>query len=388
RPQDLFYHIRRATISSVFSIVGGVRIPQVDAERSKRFFHLWDMISDHCEAGNAPPVDLLPILDYIPDRFAGNWKARCVTIDHMIQELIWDLFKNAEKRLEEERANGCYLEVMIQNAQEWDLTKDDIVGVTAGLVLAGTSTTSSFLQTVTLLAAAHPEAQKAVQEEIDRVVGTGRAPTLDDIPKLQQLNAFIRETHRFRPVAPLGVPHQAIEDQLYKGKLIPKGSTIFLNIWGLFRDPELYDQPDIFDPSRFIRSPYGTKEGIEKTISEEALKRLETLPFGAGRRRCVGMPIATEAVALVAANLFWAFEFGHFMDDDGKRIEPDLGAFSTGLTYDPLPYKCKIQTRSPKQHDLFKQNYINSTPVFERFEGELSEEDRVYVENVRTRLQA
>ncbi|KAG8916693.1 hypothetical protein FRC02_003649, partial [Tulasnella sp. 418] len=147
------------------------------------------MISELCEAGNTPPVDLLPILAYIPDMFVGYWKARCVTIDHTMQDLLWDLLRNAEKRLVEERGNGCYIEVMLQNAEEWDLNKDDIIGVTAGLAIAGVSTTSSFLQTVFLLATAHPECQKVVQAEIDQVIGADRAPTLDDIPNLPQLNA-------------------------------------------------------------------------------------------------------------------------------------------------------------------------------------------------------
>ncbi|KAG8957583.1 hypothetical protein FRC03_009995 [Tulasnella sp. 419] len=100
------------------------------------------------------------------------------------------------------------------------------------------------------------------------------------------------------------------------------------------------------------------------------------------------MAIAVEASALVAANLFWAFEFCHLVDDNGKRMEPDLWAFDTGLTYDPMPYKCSIRTRSQRHGELIKQDYINSTQVFEQFEGELSEEDHVYVNNVRTRLQA
>ncbi|KAG8937460.1 hypothetical protein FRC03_008106, partial [Tulasnella sp. 419] len=192
-PQDLFYHIRRVIISSMFSIVGGVRIPQINTELPDRFFHVWDLITEICEAGNTPPVDLIPMLVYIPDMFVGNWKARCLTIEHMLQKILEDLLRGAEKRLEEDRPTGCYLEVMIKNAQEWDLNRDDILGVTEGLAIVGTTTTATFLQTIFFLAAAHPEAQKAIHEEMDRVIGSDRAPTLDDIPNLPQLNAFIRE---------------------------------------------------------------------------------------------------------------------------------------------------------------------------------------------------
>ncbi|KAG8914511.1 hypothetical protein FRC02_004924 [Tulasnella sp. 418] len=360
KPQDIYYHIQRVLISTLFSVIGGVRIPQVNTELSRRFFHVWNKISEICEPGNTPPVDLLPILQYIPDTLLGNWQARCANVN----------------------------QVMIQNAEQWNLNKEDITGLAASLVMGGVSTTTTFLQTVFLLATAHPEAQKAVQEEMDRVIGADRAPTPDDIPKLPQLNAFIREAHRFRTVLPLGLPHFAMEDQFYQGKLIPKGSTIYLNVWAMFHDPELYDQPDVFDPSRFIRSPYGTKEGVEKIISEEALKRLETLPFGAGRRRCVGLPLATESSEFIAASLFWAFEFCHFVDDNGNRIEPNISAYISGLSYDPLPYKCSMKPRSQRHKELIEQNYINSTPVLEQFEGELSEDDRVYLDNVRTKLQA
>ncbi|KAG8943877.1 hypothetical protein FRC03_002283, partial [Tulasnella sp. 419] len=193
KPQDIYYHIQRVLISTLFSVIGGVRIPQVNTELSRRFFHVWNKISEICEPGNTPPVDLLPILQYIPDTLLGNWQARCANVNRMFLQIAEDLLRGVEKRLEQGRPNGCYTEVMIQNAEQWNLNKEDITGLAASLVMGGVSTTTTFLQTVFLLATAHPEAQKAVQEEMDRVIGADRAPTPDDIPKLPQLNAFIRE---------------------------------------------------------------------------------------------------------------------------------------------------------------------------------------------------
>ncbi|KAG8939754.1 hypothetical protein FRC03_006077 [Tulasnella sp. 419] len=386
-PEGLYYHLQRSGVSMIFAIVAGARLPSGDNTLFKKFFDLWDMIREITEPGNTPPVDVFPFLTYIPDMFVRNWKQRCAIIDQRMQELLSKIANDAEKRLKVDQPNGSYVETMIENAEKWDLDRDDILGVLAGLVIAGTVTTASFLQTVAFLAAAHPQTQRKMHEELDRVVGNDRVPTVDDIPNLPYLNAFLSEVHRFRTNGPLGIPHASQEDVAYKGYLIPKGSTIFLNAWATLHDPNLFDHPDTFDPERFLRSPYGVKEGVEKTISEEALKRLELLHFGAGRRRCVGMPMAIEATALISANLFWAFEFCHLVDDNGDRIEPDLWAFTDGVTNDPLPYKCKIKTRSTRHADIIKQNYSNSTAIFESFERELTAEDREYVDAVRARLQ-
>ena len=98
------------------------------------------------------------------------------------------------------------------------------------MIEAGSDTTAAFLQSFILLLVAHPEVQAKAQREIDEVVGTDRMPTLNDFAKLPYLRAVVSEvrpldwiilevvaniaaqTHRFRPVAPLTVPHAATAD--------------------------------------------------------------------------------------------------------------------------------------------------------------------------------
>ena len=74
--------------------------------------------------------------------------------------------------------------------------------------------------------ALYPAVQKRIQDEIDGAVGTDRLPTLGDRPSLPLVDAVVRETLRWRPVVPLGVPHTAIKDDVYKGYFIPKGRHI------------------------------------------------------------------------------------------------------------------------------------------------------------------
>lgn len=74
-----------------------------------------------------------------------------------------------------------------------------------------------------MAAGVSPDAQKRAQEEIDRVVGRDRLPTYDDCESLPYTEAILREVLRWKPVSPIGVPHRVIDDDIYKGFLIPKG---------------------------------------------------------------------------------------------------------------------------------------------------------------------
>ncbi|KAG8942962.1 hypothetical protein FRC03_002784 [Tulasnella sp. 419] len=206
------------------------------------------------------------------------------------------------------------------------------------------------------------------------------------MPNLPYLNAYLKEMNRFRPVAPAGVPHRAQEDVVYEGYVIPKDTTLFTNIWGVHQSSDLYDNPEMFEPERFLRSPYGTKAGIEQIVNEEALKKLDTLHFGAGRRKCPGLPMAVDSLALVTANLLWAFSFSHLVNEDGSTIQPNPWAYTCGLTNDPLPFKFNVKPRTQQHADYIRHSYMQSTPTFELFERELSGEDQKYVEEIRSRF--
>lgn len=73
--------------------------------------------------------------------------------------------------------------------------------------------------------------QTRVQEEIDRVVGPDRLPTIDDYENLPFVRCCIKESLRWMPTVFLGVPHSVIKDDTYKGYTIPKGASVINNVW-------------------------------------------------------------------------------------------------------------------------------------------------------------
>lgn len=92
-----------------------------------------------------------------------------------------------------------------------------------------------------------PEVQQKAQEEIDRVVGTGRLPEVADRPNLPYLNAMVKEVLRWHPVAPMCLPHMTTEDDICEGYFIPKGSYIMPNVWLVNLGQCLYLKPGPWD---------------------------------------------------------------------------------------------------------------------------------------------
>ncbi len=79
--------------------------------------------------------------------------------------------------------------------------------------------------------ATHPQVVQKAQAELDAVVGPNRLPDFQDTKSLPYICALVKELLRWRVVGPLGLPHCALEDDEYRGFLIPKGTIIIANIW-------------------------------------------------------------------------------------------------------------------------------------------------------------
>ncbi|KAJ7201932.1 cytochrome P450, partial [Mycena rebaudengoi] len=76
-----------------------------------------------------------------------------------------------------------------------------------------------------------PNVQDRVHEELDRVIGRNHLPTESDRCRLPYLNVVITEGLRWRPVAPLCLPHRLSVEDEYRGHRIPKNALIFVNVW-------------------------------------------------------------------------------------------------------------------------------------------------------------
>lgn len=144
----------------------------------------------------------------------------------------------------------------------------------------------------------HQDKVEKLKDEVKRVVGEKKVVEESDMARLPYLNAVVKEVLRFHPPGPFLVPRRAKSDQQVKGYLIPKGTQIFINVWGMGRDPSIWKNPDSFEPQRFIDKKADYK-GHD----------FELIPFGSGRRMCPGMPLAERMVHMTIATLIHNFDW-------------------------------------------------------------------------------
>lgn len=144
----------------------------------------------------------------------------------------------------------------------------------------------------------HPRVMKKVQKELENVVGRERVVDESDLEKLEYLGMVVKETMRLHPVAPLLIPHAAIEDCTVNGFHIPQKSRVMINVWAIGRDPSAWTDPEMFIPERFDGS----------NIDFHG-RDFQFLPFGSGRRGCPGMQLGLTMVQLVVAQLVHCFDW-------------------------------------------------------------------------------
>jgi cytochrome P450 len=123
------------------------------------------------------------------------------------------------------------------------------------MIEAGSETTSATLNSAILHLIANPQCITKAHEEISRVVPEGRGPTFDDEPRLPYIRAIVKEILRMKPVASIGSPHASTEDIVYQDMWIPKGSIITLFQWAIHTDPTRWENPEQFNPERYLNVP-------------------------------------------------------------------------------------------------------------------------------------
>ncbi|KAG8336713.1 hypothetical protein J6590_039794 [Homalodisca vitripennis] len=164
------------------------------------------------------------------------------------------------------------------------------------MFMAGSETTSKSLGFCFLYLLLYPDVQRKAQQEIDRVVGKERLPSLTDRLNMPYNEAVVLESIRLFMGRCFGLPHRALKDTTLQGYNIPKDTMIIVNFNSVMMNPEFWDNPDEYRPERFIKNGF-----LE--IPEFYL------PFGLGKHRCIGQTLARSNVFLLTTTLLQKYDF-------------------------------------------------------------------------------
>ncbi|KAB8217192.1 cytochrome P450 [Aspergillus novoparasiticus] len=327
---DIADHINRFTSNVVSTVLFGSNIGSVSQAKSNGKFGLADQFIASICVEHAL-VDLFPILEHIPGvarlgASKGNaWfesirQQYTEDIQRTINSSTWSMIKAAHQQ----KIGGISEDAF----RMWNVEMEFALGMTSSMMIAN----------LVAMAVLHSHEFRQVQSEIDRVVGSERLPTADDLEHLPRLHAFVKEGIRVASIVPFSVPHAAVEENEYMGYRIPVDAIILPNQWHINREPKYFEDPAEFKPQRWIDNP---------DLPGPAL-------FGYGIRICPGRQTANNGLLIVLALMAWGFDFNH---EGGVKEPPNvLETLIMKLPTSSIQYSC----RSSVHRDLIQEEWLAS----------------------------
>ncbi|KAF1842847.1 cytochrome P450 [Cucurbitaria berberidis CBS 394.84] len=344
-PENLFDHIKKEAGAVILKITYGYNAEphgkDLLVDMAGKTMHEF---ADATVAGKWP-VDIMPFLRYAPEWLPGTgFKATARAMTAQLRQTTEQPYEFVKQQMREGKHKTSFLSQAIENStpemeqlHKWSASS---------MYLGGADTTVSALMTFFLVMTLYPDVQKKAQEELDRVIGSGRLPTSADKGTLPYIDAVVNETHRWHPVAPMALPHSSTEEDTIRGYRIPKGALLLPNNWWFTHDPAVYPDPEQFRPERFLDTPTHKAEPDPRTWT-----------FGYGRRVCPGRYVADNALFITIAQVLAVFNIEKPVDANGKPVEPAL-EFEPGVVSHPVPYRAIIKPRSEVHEKLIKQSEL------------------------------
>ncbi|KAK9879857.1 hypothetical protein WA026_008361 [Henosepilachna vigintioctopunctata] len=331
---DLNPYLSLSVSNVICEVLMSVRFSHNDT-RFRRFMHLID--EGFQLFGSLEAALFIPILKYLPAKLKtlSKIEKNRTEMAQFLQETI-DEHKKTFDRSHMRDILDTYL-YEIQKADEegtghnlfegrdHDRQMQQILG---DLFSAGMETIKSSLQWAVLFMLHHPDLMRSVQQELDEVVGRHRLPKLEDLSFLPITESTILEVLRRSSIVPMGTTHAPTRDLKLNGFHLPQHAQVIPLLHAVHMDPNLWDEPEKFKPSRFVNS-----EG--KVVKPEYF-----LPFGVGRRVCLGEILARMEIFLFFSCLLHSFDISV---PEGETL-PSLKGIA-GVTISPNEYRVTLKPR-------------------------------------------
>lgn len=176
------------------------------------------------------------------------------------------------------------------------LTDEEVISHTMMLVLAAHDTTTSNLTWLLYEMDRHPQITARLRAELEGVTN-GLSLRAEHISALRYLDLVLKEVERLHP-ALTGLPRRVVKTFEFDGYHVPAGSLVYYSILFTHMMPEVFANPERFDPDRFA-----------PPRSEDERTPFSLIGFGGGPRACIGRGFARLEMKIIAAILLRGYEW-------------------------------------------------------------------------------
>ncbi|KAI0332173.1 cytochrome P450 [Cubamyces sp. BRFM 1775] len=327
-------------------------------EKDSRVIAL-DVAFDGVRAITAPIqfiLEMLPFLSRLP-----TWTPKLGTLlnrmsnsraahKHIVTELYNHTKDGVVSNISGEDDSSLVFKLLSRAAiSEYEDEEESVVIPTAAVAAEGgsdtmSSTTQGFLVAMSL----HPEVQEKARIELDAVVGPHRLPDFNDRENLPYVNAIVKEALRWHNVTPLGMIHMTTEDSELRGYFIPAGTLAVANVWACMHDPDIYPEPEAFNPDRFLRDGRLCDDVLDPT----------SIIFGFGRRCCPGRYFADAMLYIIIATVLHVFDISPPLDENGRPIKTKYEQCHGFVSFPEDP-RCVVKPRSAEAATALRNSLAN-----------------------------
>ncbi|CAO3616485.1 unnamed protein product [Cunninghamella blakesleeana] len=234
----------------------------------------------------------------------------------MLDDVIVHKRHALESHKDIEEAEKDLLTLMLESELrgEGALSNDEIKSDLNIFFIAGHDTTANTLSSVIYYLSKYPDVQQRAREEVINVLGDDPKdihPTSEQLKELVYLNQIIKETLRMNGPLITSTPRITVQDTVVSGAFIPKHTPIVASIYDLHHNPNVWQNPEVFNPDRF-------QSGGEAELKDR--KGLSWNAFGSGKRMCLGMNFSLAEQRVLLSSLLRKYEWSLPEDSIHKDV--------------------------------------------------------------------
>ena len=331
-PLDVSRFFNISALASLWRIISGEQLQLEDPKLIKLLTYNQQMISDFADPLTTISLTSIPIYKFVESLGLLS-----------VVENISNIFKYCDEFIEIEKEKATdgdnpltFIEAFLHKIKSTDESSHPLYGdrgilnlqnTLLDMFVAGSDTSSTTLNWGMLYMILNPEVQQKVRDELKDNIGS-RKPKMTDRNLTPYTEAVIHEIQRKSSIAAIGVFHSTTTPMKIGNFDVPSNTMIIPMLADIMHNPEYFPDPDKFDPERYLTKSEG---GSMKFTPDP-----KVIPFGTGKRRCMGETLARMSLYKFFASLIQKYEISSGQDD----LLQDK--HSGGFVLSPNPYKMKF----------------------------------------------